>query len=273
MGVIFSLVALSLLLLTTIGLSTVAFAETTYFIKMPSGSSDPDAPYFWSERSTGNTTGEITIFPNDSITWENADTAFHTITSVTQSGEIDGIFDSGFIDAGDSYTRQFTELGDFYYFCSIHPWMNGVVHVIKNPGSVQSIHNVGSGYDKNGVGFEVKYILDVGIEPTVHVDPDEKTLTFRISGDTQNNQIIFVLPSELIENPNAVWIDDNMVEFETENTSTGNKLIIPIEPYSKEIRIMGTYVIPEFGILTIGILSMGLFSSLFLLRSKFSLIK
>ena len=123
------------------------------------------------------------------------------------------------------------------------------------------------------MGFEVKYILDTSIEPTVHVDPDEKTLTFRISGDTQVDQVTFVLPSELIENPNAVWVDDKMVEFETETTSTGNKLIIPMEPNSKEIRIMGTYVIPEFGILAIGILSAGLFSSLFLLRSKFSLIK
>ena len=270
---IFSLFALSLLLSATVGLGTFAFADTTYFIKMPSGSSDPNAPYFWSEKSTGNTTGEITIFPNDSIVWENADTVSHTITSVTKSGEIDGIFDSGLIDAGVSYTRQFTELGDFYYFCSIHPWMNGVVHVIKNPGSVQSIFSVGSGYSQDGQGFEVKYILDVSIEPTVHVDPDEKTLTFRISGDTQNDQITFVLPSELIENPNAVWIDDNMVEFETETTSTGNKLIIPIEPNSKEIRIMGTYVIPEFGFLAVGILSLGLFSSLFLLRSKFSLIR
>ena len=73
-------------LILTISLNTFAFAETTYFIKMPSGSSDPDAPYFWSERTTGNTTGEITLFPNDSITWENADTAFHTITSVTSIG-------------------------------------------------------------------------------------------------------------------------------------------------------------------------------------------
>ena len=267
------LFSFSLFFLFVVGFGTFTFAENTYFIKMPSGSSDPDAPYFWSERTTGNTTGEITVFPNDSVTWENADTAFHTITSISASGEIDGIFDSGFINAGDSYTRQFMELGDFYYFCSIHPWMNGVVHVIKNPGSVQSLHNVGSGYDEQGIGFEVKYILDVNIEPTVHVNPNESTLTFRIAGDTQNDQIIFVLPSELIENPNAVWIDNNMVEFDIESTSTGTKLIIPIEPNSKEIRIMGTYVIPEFGMLTIGILSIGLFSSLFLFRSKFSLIR
>jgi plastocyanin len=56
----------------------------------------------------------ITIYPGDSVIWENADTAFHTITSVTQSGEENGLFDSGFFTAGDSYTREFTELGDFF---------------------------------------------------------------------------------------------------------------------------------------------------------------
>ena len=94
MHVTFSLFALSLLFVFTVGLGTFAFAETTYFIKMPSGSSDPDAPFFWSERTTGNTTGDITVFPNDSVTWENADTAFHTITSITQDREINGLFDS-----------------------------------------------------------------------------------------------------------------------------------------------------------------------------------
>ena len=87
---------LPLLIVFILGSGNFIFAEETYTIVMPSGSSDSSAPFFWSEKSTGVTTGEITVFPNDSINWENADTAFHTITSVTQSGEIDGIFDSGF---------------------------------------------------------------------------------------------------------------------------------------------------------------------------------
>ena len=60
---------------------------------MPSGSSDPRS-IFWSEKSTSH--GELK-FIQMTQTWENADTAFHTITSEeTQSGEIDGwIFDSG----------------------------------------------------------------------------------------------------------------------------------------------------------------------------------
>jgi hypothetical protein len=146
--------------------------------------------------------------------------------------------------------------------------MNGVIHVTKNLGSVQTIDKIASGYSDDGLGFEVKYILDTNLQNAVHVNPDEKTLTFTISGDTKNDQITFVLPTELIENPNTVWVDGTMTDFDSEVTSTGTKLVIPIEPQSKEIKIMGAYVIPEFGLLAMAVLSIGLFSVLFLIKSK-----
>jgi len=251
----------------------IVFAETLYEIKIPSGASDPGAPFFWSEKTTGATTGVITIHPDDSVTWKNADTAFHTITSVSQLGEENGLFDSGFFTAGDSYTRQFTELGDFYYYCSLHPWMNGVVYVIKNPGSVQSISQVASGYSDDGLGFEVKYILDTALTKAVHVDPNGRSLLFTISGDTENEQIILILPPKLIENPNTVWVDGELVEIEIGETASGSKLTIPIKPHSKEIRVMGSYVIPEFGFLAISILGIGVISTLLITRSKLSFLR
>jgi len=179
---------------------------------------------------------------------------------------------AAFFSAGEFYSRQFTELGDFYYFCSIHPWMNGIVHVVKNPGSVQSINNVGSGLSDDGLGFQVKYILDTTLQRDVDIDTSENTLTFRISGDTENEQITFALPPELIENPNTVWVDDEMSDFQTDTTTTGTKLIIPIEPHSKEIKIMDTHVIPKFGFFALSILSICMISTVFLIPSKFSLV-
>lgn len=252
--------------------STLVFAET-YEIKIPSGASNSNAPYFWSEKSTGVTTGEITVYPGDSITWYNADSALHTVTSMTPEGIEDGVFDSGVFTVGESYTGEFDELGDYHYYCILHTWMTGVVHVVQNPGSVQSIDRIATGYTEDGLGFEVKYILDVSLDPVVAVDSDEKTLTFNVSGDTENEQITFVLPVDLIENPNTVWVDGTMIDFETEVTSTGTKLVIPIEPHSKEIKIMGSYVIPEFGFLAMSILGAGLISVLFLTRTRFSTIR
>ena len=264
--------SLPILIVFVLGSATFAFAET-YEIKIPSGASDPGAPFFWSEKTTGVTTGEITIYPSDSVVWKNADSALHTITSVSPSGEIDGVFDSGVFTVGKSYTRQFNELGDFHYFCILHPWMNGVVHVVKNPGSVQSISHIASGFSDDGLGFEVKYILDTSLSNTVYVDPDGSSLIFAITGDTENEQITMILPPKLIENPNTVWVDGKMVDIEIEDTATGSKLTIPIKPHSKEIKVMGSYVIPEFGYLAMVVLGIGIFSTMFFTRSKLSILR
>jgi len=266
------LFVLPLLIVLLTGSSTLVFAVTEYDIKIPSGASDPEAPYFWSESTTGVMTGEITVYPRDKITWLNGDGAPHTVTSVTQSGVEDGVFDSGIFRAGESFTWQFEDLGDFYYYCYLHPWMNGVVHVTDNLGSVQTLDQVASGLTDDGLGFEIKYILDTNLESLVDVDSNEKTLTFYISGDTELEELIIILPVELIETPTVVWIDGQETKFSSEDVFTGTKLIIPMEPFSKEIKIMGAYVIPEFGFLTMGILSVGLISTLVLTRSKLSII-
>jgi len=268
-----SFFTVSLLSLVVLGITSSAYAEE-YVITIPTGAANENSPYFWSEKSTGVTTGEIIIFSGDSVTWKNADTAFHTITSVTQSGEEDDLFDSGFFTAGKSYTRQFDDFGDFYYYCSLHPWMNGVVHVVSNTGSVKSIDKIASGLSSDGLGFEVKYILDTTLANAVHVNPDEKTLTFTISGSSETDQITLVLPEELIENPNSIWIDGEMItNFQKETTSSGTKLVIPIDSTSREIKIMGSHVIPEFGFLAISILSISIMSILFLTRSKLSMFR
>ncbi len=125
----------------------------------------------------------------------------------------------------------------------------------------------------DGLGFEVKYILDTNLQNAVHVSPDEKSLTFRISGTSENDDITFILPPNLIENPNVIFADGVMLEFESEDTSSGTKLIIPITVDSQEIKIMGTKVIPEFGFLAISILSIGISSMLFLTRPKLSMFR
>jgi len=264
----YALAVLPLIELLAVG-SGFAFAES-YEIKIPSGASDENFPYFWSQKDTGDTTGIITVFPGDAVTWSNADTAFHTITSINPTGERtptpddeNGLFDSGFFTAGKSYTHQFDNLGDFYYYCTLHPWMNGVVHVILDPGSVKSIDRIASVYTDDGLGFEVKYFLDAYLAPAVHVNPDEKTLTFTLTGESDNTHLTLTLPKELIDNPTTVWVDENMVNFESDSTvsgSTATRLIIPIDITSREIKIMGSNVIPEFGSIALLILAISIIS-------------
>lgn len=71
---------------------------------------------------------EITVNAGKTITWINKDRAFHTVTSGYYN-KFDGIFDSGHIDPGQTFSFKFDKLGDFHYFCNLHPWMEGAVIV------------------------------------------------------------------------------------------------------------------------------------------------
>jgi plastocyanin len=72
---------------------------------------------------------QITINPGDAIIWKNEDIALHTATSGSDAP--DGKFDTGLISSNDS-SQPITmpsEPGQYQYFCTLHPWMRGVVKV------------------------------------------------------------------------------------------------------------------------------------------------
>jgi plastocyanin len=69
------------------------------------------------------TPSTVTVTANTTITWTNKDGVAHTVTSTT------GLFDSGSINTGGTYSRQFTTTGSFPYRCTIHPSMTGTVIV------------------------------------------------------------------------------------------------------------------------------------------------
>ena len=74
----------------------------------------------------------ITIKVGATVTWTNRDTMLHTVTSGTSAGLAgtpDDRFDSGFLAAGATWSYTFTEAGEFPYFCTPHPWMQGKVIV------------------------------------------------------------------------------------------------------------------------------------------------
>jgi plastocyanin len=73
----------------------------------------------------------ITTSEHSSVTWTNDDSAVHTATSGIPSDGPNGIFDSGAISPGSTFTNQFDEEGTFDYYCIAHPWMTGNVVVIE----------------------------------------------------------------------------------------------------------------------------------------------
>lgn len=75
---------------------------------------------------------DVTVRVGTTVTWTNRETTQipHTVTSGTP-GAPNGIFDSGTVNAGQSYQFTFTTAGTYPYYCTIHgAAMTGVVHVV-----------------------------------------------------------------------------------------------------------------------------------------------
>jgi len=77
---------------------------------------------------------EVRVDVGDTVTWVNDDTAAHTTTAGSPVEGPSGVFDSGLVMAGSSFSFTFNEAGTYEYFCAVHPWMSGVV--IVQPSSI-----------------------------------------------------------------------------------------------------------------------------------------
>jgi plastocyanin len=73
------------------------------------------------------TPASMTVEVGDTVTWTNADSAPHTVTS--KGG---GPLDSPTLQQGDSWSFTFTTAGTFEYYCALHPDMVGTVTVVDH---------------------------------------------------------------------------------------------------------------------------------------------
>jgi plastocyanin len=156
----------------TLASTSVAYAEE-YVVDIPFGAYNPEL----------NTPAEVWYDPpimsitvGDTVTWYNDDREGHTVTSGEGSGRYgwmsdnfgtpDDYFDSGRFMPGESWSYKFEESGTFSYFCTIHPWMEGVVVVEKEIPDFP--------HDATGTKIEfplLQYTPDLSLEVNLSWDP------------------------------------------------------------------------------------------------------
>lgn len=123
---------------------------------------------------------EIEVKPGDSVTWVNDDNVTHTATSGTPNYGPVGMFDSGAIPPGHSYTQFFGTVGRYTYYDQIDMWPSGVV-VVSN---------------QNPTHAEINWI-NGSLSLASHVDNNiqQLTMTKQIenTGGTDANSVVFRL--------------------------------------------------------------------------------
>ena len=249
-----------LAVLITIPLQSTVFAELSYDVNIPSGSADKDSPFHWSSEKDGDTSGFIEIIVNDTIFWRNGDTVAHTVTSGNPLDGPDGIFDSGKIDPGKFFVQKFTEIGEFPYYCTLHPWRTGLVSVVSGHSVLP---NVGLDFGDGANIFDIEYKFNRLID---HASIDERTksISFELKGNTLNddNTLTLFLPSGLISGISSVSIDGVMTDEFTQEFSDGVTVLVinEVSSSAKSFTITGTTIVPEFGTIAVMILAVSITS-------------
>ncbi len=88
----------------------------------PPSSSGPPANEVWIQGNNTYNPSSITVNVNTTVKWTNKDTYYtHTVTSNS------GVFDSGSIPSGGTFSYTFTSAGTYPYHCNFHTMSGQVI--------------------------------------------------------------------------------------------------------------------------------------------------
>jgi nitrite reductase (NO-forming) len=114
------------------GLAAAADAEPVPAPQDPNTILIPPGAWEPANAATAYSPSTLTVPVGTTVVWQNDDALLHTVTSGPSNGNTgtpDGLFDSGNIDPGMSWSHTFDETGTFAFHCTPHPWMMGSIEV------------------------------------------------------------------------------------------------------------------------------------------------
>ncbi|MDH3678272.1 MAG: hypothetical protein OEQ12_08235 [Nitrosopumilus sp.] len=125
----FDKVIVFLMLVFLITITTHDVYAKTFDVVIPQGAANPTNLIHFLH-------SEITVSINDKIRWINFDTSTHTVTSGSFQGGTNGIFNSGLLEKSEVFTYIIdpSDIGNLSYYCTLHPWMNGIITVLDPEG-------------------------------------------------------------------------------------------------------------------------------------------
>jgi len=213
----------------------------------------------------------VTIAMGGTVTWENTDTAAHTITSGTAVQGPDGVFDSSLMMAnGPSFSHTFDTAGSYDYFCMVHPWMAGSVIVEDEAAADAAEAAEAAAAEAEAAAMTVRdpavdlvdtlsHSTSSGSVSSIMTNSDDATLVVAID-TSDDGELSINLDSDYItafdDGSYFVLVNGEEVAF----SQDGNNLTIPFEAGTEKIEIVGSVVVPEFGTVAMIVLAVAIVS-------------
>lgn len=271
---IFTISIFVILLIFTIPHS---FAETTVSVSIPKGTDTPGCQ----EVDLCYIPSPLTINVGDVVEWINRDSVVHTVASGSPGDGPNGEIYSHLMKTGESFAFRFDEAGSYPYFCTIHPWMQGIViaEVVLDSQDLLTEYEL----------MEKRISSDGSTIITIHTNPpkagDGLSIDLRFTDENEIalahvNYDIKVIQDEeeilFLENAHSMdGTVEHLARAESDNPvdiEIGIRGIYPMSGESQPVReVIEFEQVPEFGVITMLILGLGFFVGFYFLNKYSSL--
>ena len=220
------------------------------------------------------------------VMWINDDTAAHTVTSGSAQDGPDGVFDSGLFLAGETFSHTFDTIGNYPYFCIVHPWMEGNVLVTPiESGIAVDLGTITMKESDDVVVTSVSQDGSVRVEITTTKPLADESLNFQVlfrDGETLGLKNHVNYDFSLIQN-NKVILEETKLYSSDGQSDHLSPVLSSDDPVDIQINLLGFglpndednwtgpmgemvyfQVVPEFGAISIIILGVSVMGILLL---------
>jgi plastocyanin len=194
--------------ITLVAIMPHAYAQDlNYEVRILKGSAESQVKTFYPDI--------LPINPGDSITWINEDSVAHSITSgVPEHQDYSGqYFKTGIIEPSKSVTLKIDKpiYIAYYYFCEIHPWLEGKIVMENTPEAQPETDNV--------LITQKSYSMNQDILVSGQVSDDFATLSYSV--------LLYENPDKLIYARNGNFEKDAsyMQTIQTDGLQAGTYLL------------------------------------------------
>jgi len=161
---------------------------------------------------------QVDVSTGDTVTWINQDNRTHTVTTGTSNYGPEGVFDSGIIQPGHSFTQFFGTVGKYHYYDKTDMWPSGLIVVSKGFSHAElswvpeSLKIEKENYTSNGI------VITKQIQNTGNADANSIIFTLKIRNQTSslfyNNLVKLDVPAKQSVPVKFIWADPTNGEYQ-----------------------------------------------------------